>query len=59
MVKKILYSTQFKPDSGEIEYLTPCPKKVEAVKVGSDDCVRCADFSAIMLKGAVECRNNQ
>ena len=58
MVKKIFYSTQFNPDTGEVEFITPCPRKVEVVKVGSDDCVRCADFSAIMLRGIVECRNN-
>ena len=56
---KVFYSTQFNPDTGEVESFTPCPRKGEAVKVGSDDCVRCADFSAIMLKRAVECRNNQ
>lgn len=58
MFKKIFYSTHFTPDTGEVEFTTPCPQKGELVKVGSDDCVRCADFSAIMLKGAVECRNN-
>lgn len=59
MIKKILYNTLFKPDTGEVEFTTPCPMKGDAVKVGSGDCMGCADFSAITLKGAVECRNNQ
>lgn len=55
---KVDYMTAFEADTGEVEFVTPCPW-VEGVRVGSDDCVRCADFRAVLFTQQVECGKNQ